>query len=140
MSSNPTSRAPVILLYNKSKIDFEEPYFNQVWDVTTLPRDLEIFLPPLSKNISYFTWWGCGNCSISSATQSFTLTESIMSFPYASNLTSKACHLAANSAFHASLPKSFVMSAIPSWPQPVKTLEPIVVSPHLYFIFFSSSK
>ena len=50
-----------------------------------------------------------GNPSISSETHSFTFTESIMSFPCASNLISKACHLAANSTFHASFPRSFVI-------------------------------
>nr|AIE92297.1 hypothetical protein [uncultured marine thaumarchaeote AD1000_21_E03] len=62
-----------------------------------------------------------------------------MSFPYASNRMSNACHLAANSTFHASFPRSFVISDSPSCPQPLIILEPISESLHLYLIFFSSS-
>src|SRR2546425_2718073 len=140
MSSKPISRVPVILLYSNRRIDFGVPYLSQACDVTTFPCDFEIFLPPLSRNISYFTWVGCANPSISSETQSFTLTESMMSLPYASNRTSNACHRAANSTFHASLPRSFPISAIPSYPHPDRPFEPIVVPLHLYLIFFSSGK
>src|SRR5579872_1309096 len=140
MSSIPTSRAPVILLYNKRRIVLGVPYRSQACDVKTFPSDFEIFFPPLSRNISYFTCVGAGKFRISSDTQSFTFTESMISLPYASNLISKALHLAANSTFHGSLPKSFVMSAIPSCPQPFSGFEPIVVSAHLYLIFFSSAK
>ena len=73
-------------------------------------------------------WCGCGKFNISSATQSFTLTESMMSFPYASNLISNALHRAANSTFHANLPRSFLMSASPSHPQPLIVLPPISAS------------
>ncbi len=55
MSSNPNSLAPVILLYNNNRIDFEFPNSNHFCAVITFPSDFEIFFPPLSKNISYFT-------------------------------------------------------------------------------------
>ena len=131
MSSNPNSLAPVILLYSNNSIDSGVPNFNHVWDVTTLPSDFDIFFPPLSKNISYFTWCGCGKFKTSSATQSLTLTESMISFPYASNLISNALHLAANSTFHANLPRSFLISASPSCPQPLIIFPPISASWHL---------
>ena len=49
--------------------------------------------------------WMMVKSNISSEIQSFTFTESMISFPYASNLISNALHLAANSTFHASFPK-----------------------------------
>src|SRR5574340_218604 len=125
---------------SKRRIVFGVPYLSQACDVSTFPSDFDIFFPPLSRNISYFTWVGAGKPKISSETQSFTLTESMMSLPYASNLMSNAFHLAANSTFHGSLPRSFVMSAMPSWPHPFNGFEPIVVSAHLYLIFFSSAR
>src|SRR5574341_1542003 len=66
-------------LNNSNNIYSGVPYFSHICGVNTLPADLLIFLPDLSRNISYLTCIGCGWPSISSQTQSFTLTESMMS-------------------------------------------------------------
>ena len=136
----PTWRVPVIRLNNNSNIDSGVPYFSHICGVSTLPEDLLIFLPPLSRNNSYFTCMGWENPRTSLATQSFIRTESIISFPYASNLTSRACHLAANSTFHASFPSPLRISASPLNPQPLISCWPILLPEQVYTTFISSGR
>src|SRR3989304_10238054 len=103
MSETARVRVPTNRFSMSSNSDCGEPYRNQICGVKTLPADFEIFLPPLSKNISYLTCDGGSKHKTSRHMRSFMRTESAMSLPKASNRISKAFQRAANSPFQLSL-------------------------------------
>ena len=131
-SPRPSPLAPAILLNMSSSTDSGVAYRSHFCAVRTLPDDFDILRPPLSRNISYRAWCGGGVPSTSSHTQSFTRTESMMSLPCASNLTSNACQRAANSTFQASLPGSLPGSDSALWPHPSTAAPPTSAPTHEY--------
>src|SRR5512140_1111921 len=76
MSETSKVRVPTNRLSISNKSDWGEPYLNQTCGVNTFPADLEIFLPPLSRNISYFAWDGGSKQRISRQMRSLIRTES----------------------------------------------------------------